>query len=79
MYGVVAEVRVPVTVPNVEVAHYNNRIFQIDNSLTQKVQGSLIAVKIYVNNEVGIMVRVEGQDIDISMVDNVEAQSKSKF
>jgi len=45
----------------------------------QKMQGSLIAVKIDINNEVGVTVRVEGQDVDVLMVDNVKMQSKSKF
>jgi len=73
------EVRVPVTVPNIEIACYDNHTFQIDNGLMQKMQGGLIAVRINVNNEVGVTVRVEGQDVDVSMVDNVKVQSKSKF
>jgi len=39
----------------------------------------LIAVRINVNNEVNVMVGIEGQDVDVSVVDNVEAQSKSKL
>jgi len=45
----------------------------------QKVQGSLIAVRININDEVDVMVRVEGQDIDVLVVDNIKMQSKSKF
>ena len=40
---------------------------------------SLIAVGVDVNNEVDIAVGVEGYDIDILVIDNVEAQSKSKL
>ena len=79
MYGVVVEVRIPIIVPNIEIAYHNNYTFQIDNVLMQKMQGSLIAVKIDINNEVGVTVRVEGQDVDVLMVDNVKMQSKSKF
>ena len=43
------------------------------------MQGSLIAVRIDVNNEVNVTVRIEDQNIDVSVVDNVEAQSKSKL
>jgi len=39
----------------------------------------LIAVGVDVNNEVDIAVGVEGYDIDILVIDNVEAQSKSKL
>ena len=63
MYRMVSEVRVPITVPNVEVACHDYHIFQIDNGLTHKMQGGLIAVRIDVNNEVDITVRVEGQDM----------------
>jgi len=79
MHGVVAEVRILVTVSNIEIACHNNHTFQIDNVLMQKMQGGLIAVRIDINNKVGVIVRVEGQDIDVLIVDNVKAQSKSKF
>jgi len=79
MYEMVSEVRVPVTVPNVEVTCHNDCTFQIDNGLTHKIQGSLIAIRIDVNNEVDVTVKVEGQDIDVSMIDNVKTQSKSKL
>jgi len=43
------------------------------------VQGSLIAVGIDVDNEVGNAVGVEGQDTDIAVINNVESQGKSKL
>jgi len=79
MYGIVVEVRVLVTVPNIEIAYHNNRTFQIDNGLMYKMQDSLIAVRIDVNNEVDVMVSIEGQDVNILIVDNVKVQSKSKL
>jgi len=39
----------------------------------------LIAVGVDVNNEVDIAVGVEGQDTDVLVIDDVEAQSKSKL
>ena len=39
----------------------------------------MIAVRVDVNNEVDIVVRVEGQDVNVSVVDNVSVQSKSKL
>ena len=43
------------------------------------MQGSLIAVKVDVNNEVNIVVRVKGQDTDVMVIDDVKLQSKSKL
>jgi len=79
MDGMVLEVGVPVIVPNIEIICHDNHTFQINDSLMQKMQGSLIAVRIDVNNEVNVTVRIEDQNIDVSVVDNVEAQSKSKL
>ena len=73
------EVRVPVTVPNIEIAYHDNCTFQIDNGLIYKMQDSLIAVRIDVNNEVDVMVSIEGQDVNVLIVDNVKVQSKSKL
>jgi len=39
----------------------------------------LIAVRVDVNNEVDIVVRVEGQDTDVMVIDDVKPQSKSKL
>jgi len=43
------------------------------------VQGNLIAVGVDVNNEVDIAVRVEGQDTDVSVINNVKPQSEFKL
>jgi len=41
--------------------------------------GVTIVTGVDVNNEVDIVVRVEGQDVDISVIDDVEVQSESKL
>jgi len=48
--------RVPVTVPNVKVACYDDRVIQIDGILSEKMKDSLIVIRINIDYEVGIPV-----------------------
>jgi len=70
---------IPVTVSDVKVIYHDNRIVQVDSVLLKEVDGSLIAVGIDIDYEVGITVAVKCKDIDVSVIDNVKPHYKSHF
>jgi len=56
----VVEIWIPVTVPYVEVACYNDGVIQVDNVLTKELKSSLVAVRVDIYHEVDILFIVEG-------------------
>lgn len=59
MYRVVMGKRVPVTIPNVEIACHNDCIVQVDEALQEELESSLITVGVDVDHEVGVLVTVK--------------------
>ena len=71
--------RIPVTVSDIKVTCHDNCIVQVNGVLLEEVEHSLIAIRIYVNNEVSIPVTVKRKDVDIPVVDNVKSHCESHF
>jgi len=72
MDKVMVVVWVPVAVSYVEVTCHDYCVVQVDDVLAQEASSRLITVGIDIDNEVHVMVVMEGQDINIPVVDNVE-------
>jgi len=79
MSRVVMVARVPVAIPDVEVACYDDSFIQASDVVTQYVKGSLVAVGVYVDYKAGILVIVEGNDVDVTVVDNIELEEESEL
>jgi len=77
MRGVVSEVRILVTVSYVEVLCSDDCLVYICHALLEDLEGSLIAVWVYVDYVVGIPIIIKGQDIDVAVVYNIQLQSES--
>ena len=43
------------------------------------MEGGLIGVRVYVDDEVNILLVVKGHDVDVTVVGNVETQGESEF
>jgi len=56
----VMEIWIPVAVPYVEVACYDDSVIQVNNVLTKELKSSLVAIKVDINHEVDILFIVEG-------------------
>ena len=64
----VLDVRIPVTVSDVEVACHDYRVSDVSYIVLQYLEGCLIAVRVDINDEIDILSIVEIDDINISMV-----------
>ena len=73
MDEVVPKIRVLVTISYVKITCYDYHIVQINNILVQEIQSSLIAIRINVDYEVSAIVVIEGQNIDVMVIDNIKA------
>jgi len=60
MNRMVMKVWIPVTIPYVEVAYYDNSIVQVDNILTEELESVVVAVRVDIDNEVDILINVKG-------------------
>ena len=73
MYRIVVNVWIPITISYVKITCYDNCIVQVNNILAEKVESSLIAIRINVDHKVYVMVIMECQNIDIPVVDNIKS------
>jgi len=56
----VMEIWIPVAVPYVEVACYDDSVIQVNNVLTKELKSSLVAIRVDINHKVDILFIVEG-------------------
>ena len=77
MDRVVIEVRIPITVPDVEVTSHDYSVFNVSNVVMQCLQGYLLTIGVDVDNEVDVLVIMEHQDVDVLMINNISIDGES--
>ena len=60
MTRMVMKVWIPVTIPYVEVTCYDNSIVQVHNVSIEELESSLVTIRVYINNEIDILIIVKG-------------------
>ena len=76
MDGMVMEVGVPVTIPNVEVTSHDYCVFYVHHVVAEVLQGYLVAIWVSVDDKVYVSIIVEDQEIYVLVVDNIWSEGK---
>jgi len=73
----VVEVGVLVAIPNIKVASYDYCVFYVHNVVEKTLQDYLVTIWVNIDNKVYILIIVEGQEVYVSVVDNVWSKGES--